>query len=72
MASHLTDRRYAHSRALLGTDLFNKVADAKLLVVGQVSSTPRLDWGATVHPDCPPPTPRSAGGIGCELIKNLG
>ncbi|GAA5984580.1 hypothetical protein JCM10908_003409 [Rhodotorula pacifica] len=41
-----TAKRYAHSRALLGENLFNKVADAKLLVVG-------------------------AGGIGCELIKNL-
>ncbi|KWU43431.1 hypothetical protein RHOSPDRAFT_19585 [Rhodotorula sp. JG-1b] len=56
MASCSTDRRYAHSRALLGTDLFNKVANAKLLVV---------------HPDGPPCRSRSAGGIGCELIKNL-
>lgn len=37
MVSHLTDRRYAHSRALLGDGLFNKVANAKLLVVGQVA-----------------------------------
>ncbi|GAA6042460.1 hypothetical protein JCM8097_008469 [Rhodosporidiobolus ruineniae] len=38
--------RYKHTRAILGQDVFDKVANAKLLIVG-------------------------AGGIGCELIKNL-
>lgn len=31
-----TAKRYAHTRALLGADLFDKVTDAKLLVVGRV------------------------------------
>ncbi|BGP43075.1 E1 ubiquitin-activating protein uba2 [Rhodotorula kratochvilovae] len=38
--------RYAHTRAILGPELFDKLANARILVVG-------------------------AGGIGCELIKNL-
>ncbi|GAA5826743.1 hypothetical protein JCM11251_002876 [Rhodosporidiobolus azoricus] len=38
--------RYKHTRAILGPQLFDKVQNAKLLIVG-------------------------AGGIGCELIKNL-
>ncbi|SCZ96750.1 BZ3500_MvSof-1268-A1-R1_Chr4-1g06683 [Microbotryum saponariae] len=38
--------RYAHSRAILGDELFAKVHNSRVLVVG-------------------------AGGIGCELIKNM-
>lgn len=38
--------RHAYARAILGADLFGKIASSKILVVG-------------------------AGGIGCELMKNL-
>ncbi|CEQ39397.1 SPOSA6832_00923 [Sporobolomyces salmonicolor] len=39
--------RYAHARAILGEDLFAKLQNSRVLVVG-------------------------AGGIGCELLKNMG
>jgi hypothetical protein len=38
--------RYAHLKAVLGEELFQKIQSSKVLVVG-------------------------AGGIGCELLKNL-
>ncbi|GAA5913687.1 hypothetical protein JCM8208_005902 [Rhodotorula glutinis] len=46
MASTTTHGRYKHTKAILGPDLFAKVTNARVLVVG-------------------------AGGIGCELIKNM-
>ena len=47
MASTSSTGRYKHTKAILGPDLFDKVSNARVLVVG-------------------------AGGIGCELIKNMG
>ena len=56
--------RYASSRAILGAELFEKVESSRVLVVGFVSSfLSRLALLITSY---------SAGGIGCELIKNMG
>lgn len=63
--------RYACSKAILGQDLFDKVQNSRVLVVGLVSSSSRLDAPLIALLTRLLSTYR-AGGIGCELIKNMG
>lgn len=60
--------RYASSKAILGEELFEKVQSSRVLVVGFVLFLP-LPY---VYTELITIAIYRAGGIGCELIKNMG